>query len=117
MHFQIAPCEEVKVIRCTRGAVYDVVLDLRAGSPTFLRWFATELTADNRRSTYVPRGCAHGYLTLVDDVEVTYLVSTPYSPAHYRGVRWNDPAFGIEWPMPPQHLHPRDASYADFVAR
>jgi dTDP-4-dehydrorhamnose 3,5-epimerase len=115
MHYQLSPHDEVKVVRCTRGRVYDVVLDLRQDSPTNRRWFATELSAENRRSTYVPRGCAHGYLTLEDDTEVTYLVSTPYAPSHYRGVRWNDPAFGIEWPFAPAHLHQRDAEYTDWT--
>lgn len=115
MHYQLPPFEEVKVVRCVRGAIYDVALDLRPDSPTFGRWAAVELTADNRRAFYVPAGCAHGYQTLTDDTEVLYLVSNTYSPAHYRGVRWNDPFFGVEWPAAAKrHLHPRDESYPDF---
>lgn len=115
LHYQIAPHEEVKIVRCVRGAVFDVAVDLRPGSPTFGRWAGVELTADNRRALYVPAGCAHGYQTLTDDTEVHYLVSTPYSPAHYRGVRWNDPFFSVRWPDAPERLlHPRDTSYPDF---
>lgn len=114
MHFQMAPHEEAKTIRCVRGAAYDVIVDLRPSSPTRCRWFATELTADNRRSLYVPPGFAHGFQTLSDDVEVLYLVSAYYRPSHSRGVRWNDPAFGIEWPLDPVKMHERDAGYPDF---
>lgn len=117
MHYQLAPHAEVKVVRCVRGAVYDVAVDLRPDSPTFGRWAAVELTADNRRAFYVPEGCAHGYQTLTDDTEVHYLVSATYSPSHYRGVRWDDPCFGITWPdAPERHMHPRDLTYPDFRA-
>ncbi|MEZ5319952.1 MAG: dTDP-4-dehydrorhamnose 3,5-epimerase [Vicinamibacterales bacterium] len=115
LHYQASPMEEVKVIRAVRGAVYDVVVDLRPDSPTFCRWTGVELSADNRRMLYVPRGFAHGYQTLTDDTEIVYLVSTPYSPGHQRGVRWDDPAFGIAWPLgAPAVIHPRDAAYPDF---
>ena len=117
MHYQAAPFEEAKVIRAVRGGVFDVAVDLRPDSPTFLQWVGTELTAENRRVMYVPPGCAHGYQTLVDDTEVFYFVSAPYSPPHQRGVRWNDPAFNIEWPLgAPSRIHERDSSYPDFVS-
>jgi dTDP-4-dehydrorhamnose 3,5-epimerase len=116
MHFQVAPHEEAKTVRCVRGAAYDVIVDLRPGSATRCRWFATELTADNRRALYVPPGFAHGFQTLTDDAEVLYLVSEYYTPSHSRGVRWNDPAFGIEWPLEPVRMHERDRMYQDFRA-
>ena len=114
MHFQISPHEEAKTVRCVRGAAYDVIVDLRAASPTQCRWFATELTEDNRRALYVPPGFAHGFQTLTDDAEVVYLVSAYYTPSHARGVRWDDPAFGIGWPLAPVHMHERDRTYPDF---
>ena len=115
LHYQAAPFEEFKVIRAVRGAVFDVAVDLRPDSPTYLTWVGCELSADNRRVMYVPPGCAHGYQTLADDTEVFYFVSAPYSPPHQRGVRWNDPAFGIQWPLgPPTRIHQRDASYPDL---
>jgi dTDP-4-dehydrorhamnose 3,5-epimerase len=115
LHFQEPPFEEVKFIRAVRGAFYDVVVDLRPDSPTFRQWVGAELSERNRQMLYVPKGFAHGYQTLTDDTEVIYLVSTPYSPAHQRGVRWDDPAFGIEWPLgAPSVIHPRDAAYPDF---
>ena len=114
MHFQSAPNEEVKLVRCTRGAVYDVIIDLRPNSPTYLRWAGVELTEDNYRTYYVPMGCAHGYVTLVDRAEVTYNVSTAYAPQSAAGVRWNDPAFGIKWPIAPTIINPRDNTYPDY---
>ena len=99
LHYQAAPFEEVKLIRCVRGAIYDVVLDLRRDSPTYRRWAGTRLTADNRSMVYVPGGCAHGYLTLEDATEVVYPVSQLYRPGAERGVRWNDPRFAIDWPI------------------
>jgi dTDP-4-dehydrorhamnose 3,5-epimerase len=116
MHFQVAPHQEAKTVRCVRGAAYDVIVDLRPGSATRCRWFATELSADNRRALYVPPGFAHGFQTLTDDAEVLYLVSEYYTPSHSRGVRWNDPAFGIEWPLEPVRMHERDRMYPDFRA-
>lgn len=116
MHYQVAPHDEVKLIRLVRGAVFDVAVDLRRDSPTFKRWVGVELDAASGQMLYVPRGCAHGYQTLTDDTEVFYIVSAPYSVPHQRGVRWNDPAFGIEWPLgPPAVIHQRDASYPDFT--
>jgi dTDP-4-dehydrorhamnose 3,5-epimerase len=114
MHFQAAPHGEVKVVRCTAGAVFDVVLDLRTDSPAYLHWFGTELSAENRLSLYVPEGLAHGFQTLADGAEVFYQISEEYLPDLARGVRWDDPAFGIRWPLPDPILSPRDRSYPDF---
>jgi dTDP-4-dehydrorhamnose 3,5-epimerase len=112
MHYQAAPFEEAKVIRVTRGAIFDVAVDLRSDSPTFLKWVGAELSAANRRIMYVPKGVAHGYQTLEDDTEVFYFVSAEYSPPHQRGVRWDDPALGITWPLgTPTRINPRDATY------
>ena len=114
LHFQVSPFQESKLIRCTRGAIYDVIVDLRATSENFTDYVSVDLTADNRTMLYVPEGCAHGFMTLEDDTEVFYQMSHVHSPDHARGVRWNDPAFGIEWP----DLHPimreRDRTYPDF---
>ena len=115
MHYQAEPFREVKLVRCTTGAIYDAVIDLRSGSATYRRWFGVELTADNRRALYVPEGFAHGYLTLTGNTEVFYQVSEFYSPGHERGIRWNDPAFGIKWPKDPLVISPKDASHPDFV--
>jgi dTDP-4-dehydrorhamnose 3,5-epimerase len=99
LHYQTAPHEEAKLVRCTRGAIYDVIVDLRPGSASHAQWLGVELTADNRRMLYVPEGFAHGYQTLADGTEVAYQVSAFYTPDVERGVRWNDSAFGIEWPI------------------
>jgi len=115
MHYQAAPHEEVKLVRCTQGAIYDVLVDLRPDSPTYRSWIAYELTAANRRMLYVPAGLAHGFQTLKDDSEVFYQMSVFYHPPSARGVRWNDPAFGIEWPIAAPVLSPKDAAYPDFV--
>lgn len=116
LHYQAAPLEEVKNVRAIRGTVFDVAVDLRPDSPTFRQWVGVELSADNRRMLYIPQGLAHGYQTLTDDAELFYLVSTPYSAAHQRGVRWNDPAFGIAWPLgAPTVINDRDREYPDFV--
>ena len=117
MHYQEAPHGEAKLVRCTRGAIYDVALDLRPESPTYLRWAGVELSADTGRALYVPEGCAHGFQALVDATEVLYQIATPYVPAAARGVRWNDAAFGIEWPDAPpggRTMSDRDAEYPDF---
>jgi dTDP-4-dehydrorhamnose 3,5-epimerase len=114
MHYQREPYGEVKLVRCTRGAVYDAVIDLRPYSATFRHWFAVELTADNRRLLYVPQGLAHGYQTLEDDTEISYQMSTPYHPEAAAGVRWNDPAFGVSWPIEVTAIAERDAAYPDF---
>ena len=101
-------------MRCTRGAVYDVVVDLRPSSTTYLAWDAVELREDNLLALYVPPGAAHGFLTLEDDATLLYQISHPHTPAATRGVRWNDPAFGIDWPAEPQVILERDATYLDF---
>jgi dTDP-4-dehydrorhamnose 3,5-epimerase len=115
MHFQRPPHSEVKVVRCVRGAVLDVIIDLRAASRTFGQWQGFELTEDNHRLLYVPKGFAHGFQTLVDDSEVSYLVSSSYAPQAEVGVRWNDPRFGIDWPLEPSVQSDRDRIWPDFV--
>jgi dTDP-4-dehydrorhamnose 3,5-epimerase len=111
LHFQAGPHAETKLVRCTRGSVCDVIVDLRPGSPTFRRWTALELTERNRVTLYVPKGFAHGYQTLEDGTEVWYQMSTAYEPSAQRGVRWDDPALGIEWPSPPRVISPRDMQW------
>ena len=115
MHYQVAPHEEGKYVRCTRGRAYDVAVDLRPESPSYKQWVGTELSAENRRTLYVPPGCAHGFLTREDATEIYYQITAPYAPAHARGVRWDDPAFGITWPAPVLHLKERDRTYPDFI--
>jgi dTDP-4-dehydrorhamnose 3,5-epimerase len=111
MHYQAAPHEETRLVRCTRGAIFDVLVDLRRGSLTFGEWMAVELTAENHRMLYIPEGVAHGFQTLVDATEVFYQMSEFYEPESTRGVRWNDPAFGIVWPRPPSVISERDSSF------
>ncbi len=114
MHFQRPPHEEVKVVTCIKGEVWDVILDLRPDSPTFCRWAGFKLTAENRRRIYIPKGFAHGFQTLSDDAEVSYLISTPYRPESASGVRYDDPAFAIRWPLPVAAISDRDRGWADF---
>jgi dTDP-4-dehydrorhamnose 3,5-epimerase len=114
MHYQTPPHAEAKLVRCTRGAVYDVVVDLRPESCTYKEWIAVVLTADKRNMVYVPEGCAHGFLTLADDTEILYQMSECYDPGSARGVRWNDPAFQIVWPDSVQVISERDRTYPDF---
>lgn len=114
MHFQSAPYAQAKLVRCTRGSIYDVAIDLRPDSPTFRRWAGVELSADNRLMFFVPAGFAHGYQTLEDDTEVFYQVSEVYTPSHSGGVRWDDPAFGVTWPREVQVINERDDDYPDF---
>lgn len=116
MHFQRAPMQETKIVRCTRGAMFDVIVDMRPESPTFCQWASVELTDENRRMLYIPFGFAHGYQTLVDGVETSYHVSAPYSAAHAAGVRWNDPRLGIRWPLEPTVISARDTAWPDFTA-
>jgi dTDP-4-dehydrorhamnose 3,5-epimerase len=116
MHYQVAPHQEVKLVRCTMGAVFDVIIDLRSDSRTYLNWIGIELSADNRRMLYVPRGFAHGYVTLCDNAEVSYQVSEFYAKNSERGVRWNDPAFGITWPIEPRVISNKDNSHPLFSA-
>jgi dTDP-4-dehydrorhamnose 3,5-epimerase len=114
VHFQLAPSQEAKTVCCTRGALYDVVLDIRQQSPTYRAWVAAELTPENRRMFYIPEGCAHGFQTLADETEVLYLMSEFYSPGHSSGVRYDDPAFGIEWPLPVTCISDADKSWPRF---
>lgn len=112
MHFQNPPFQEAKLIRCIQGALYDVALDLRKDSPTYLTWEGIELTAKNHRMVYLPEGVAHGFQTLVENTEVFYLVSAYYDPASQSGACWDDPAFGIQWPLPVSVLSEKDAGFA-----
>jgi dTDP-4-dehydrorhamnose 3,5-epimerase len=114
MHYQSAPSEEAKLVRCTMGAIYDVIIDLRPDSSTFRQWLAAELSAENRRILYIPEGFAHGFLTLDDNTEIFYQMSAFYAPAHARGVRWNDSAFAIEWPIEARVISDQDRNYPDF---
>ena len=114
MHYQAAFCAETKLVRCTKGSIYDVVLDLRPQSTTFKKWIAVILTAENRNAVYVPEGFAHGFLTLEDETEVLYQMSEFYNAESARGVRWDDPAFQIAWPQKVQVISQRDRTYADF---
>lgn len=115
MHWQAEPHEEIKLVRCTAGAIYDVVLDLRPDSPTYRQHRGVELTRENRHALYVPAGLAHGFQALEDDSEVFYQMSNFYYPESARGVRWNDPAFDITWPRPVTVISERDAGYPDYV--
>lgn len=114
MHFQIVPHEEAKLVRCVRGAIYDVALDLRVDSKTFKQWIAVELTGENHKSLYLPEGFAHGLQTLEDETEVFYQMSESYHPESARGFRWNDPAFGIVWPNDVTVISERDQQYPMF---
>lgn len=114
MHWQMPPHAEIKLVRCIRGTIYDVIVDLRQSSPTFLQWIGVELSADNRRALLVPEGFAHGFQTLVDDAEVYYQVSEFYAPGAERGARHDDSAFGINWPLPVTTLSQKDANWPDF---
>lgn len=114
MHFQVAPFAEAKLVRCTAGSIYDVIIDLRPSSSTFKRYFAVELSAENRTMLFIPEGFAHGFQTLQDDTEVLYQMAQSFSAEHARGVRWNDPAFGIKWPKDERIIIERDKNYPDF---
>ena len=114
MHYQAKPYEEAKLVRCTKGGIYDVIIDLRAESPTFKQWDAVELTAENLKMFYVPEGFAHGFQTLVDDTEIFYQMSEFYHPELSRGMRWDDPAFGIKWMFNNPIISDRDRKYGNF---
>ena len=114
MHYQIEPFEEAKLVRCTRGAIFDVIIDLRAGSPTFKDWFAVELTDENRKMLYIPERFAHGFQTLKDNTEVFYQMSECHSSEHSRGIRYNDPSFSIWWPEDRRIISKKDQQYPDF---
>ncbi len=115
MHFQHAPYAETKLVRCIRGAIYDVIIDLRPDSPTYKRWIGVKLTAANRLALYVPEGFAHGFQTLEDDTEVFYQVSQYYTPSAEGGVRYDDPAFGIIWPLPVTEMSEKDKRWQPFT--
>ncbi|MEZ4867881.1 MAG: dTDP-4-dehydrorhamnose 3,5-epimerase [Caldilineaceae bacterium] len=114
MHYQTEPHAETKIVRCTRGAIYDVIVDLRPASPTFLQWTGVTLSADNRLQLYIPKGFAHGFQTLTDETEVFYQMSAFYAPDYARGFRWNDPLFQISWPLPVTIISARDRDYPDY---
>lgn len=115
MHYQLPPFAETKLVRCTKGAIFDVIVDIRKDSPTFKQWIGVELTEDNHTMLYVPEGFAHGFLTLTDSAEATYLVTAAYNAEHERGLRFNDSAFGIEWPTSISHISDKDAAHSDFT--
>ncbi|MFC5528935.1 dTDP-4-dehydrorhamnose 3,5-epimerase [Cohnella yongneupensis] len=114
MHYQADPYEETKLVRCIRGAIYDVIIDLRADSESYLQWAAVELTGDLRKMLYIPAGVAHGFQTLQDDTEVFYQMGNYYEPSAARGVRWDDPAFNIKWPLRCTNISEKDAAYGAF---
>jgi dTDP-4-dehydrorhamnose 3,5-epimerase len=114
LHFQMAPHEEGKLVRCTSGAIFDVIVDLRPESPTHTDWFGVELDAERGTALYVPKGFAHGFQTLANDSEVFYMMSDPYVAGAAAGVRWDDPSFGIEWPLPVRTISERDRSWPDY---
>lgn len=114
MHYQVAPFPEAKLVRCTMGVIYDVIIDLRADSLTYKQWLSVELSAENRRALYIPEEFAHGLQTLVDNTEVFYQMSEFYHPECAHGVRWNDPAFGVEWCSIPKYISRQDSKFADF---
>lgn len=114
LHFQAAPKPDPKLVSCIQGAIFDVVVDIRAGSDTFCQWVGVELSADNGKALFVPPGCAHGFMTLSDDARVHYQMGEVFVADLARGVRWNDPAFAIDWPAAPEVMSERDAAYADF---
>lgn len=114
MHYQVAPHEETKLVSCFRGALFDAIIDLRPGSPSYRRWFGVRLDAVQHTALYVPAGCAHGFITLEDETFVSYAISAPHHPESARGVRHDDPAFAIEWPMTPVVISERDRTYPLF---
>jgi len=116
MHYQIAPHKEAKLVSCIKGAIYDVIIDLRPDSPTLKQWIVVELTAENRRMLYIPEGFTHGFQTMEDNTEVFYQMSEFYHPESAKGVRWNDPAFGIVWPADIRVISDRDRQYPDFIS-
>lgn len=116
MHYQKKPHEEAKLVRCTQGGIYDVIVDLRNDSNTFFQWFGVELTAENRKALYIPEGFAHGFITLKDDSEVLYQMSEFFHADCAAGVRWNDPVFSIQWPIDVQVISERDRNYPDFTS-
>jgi dTDP-4-dehydrorhamnose 3,5-epimerase len=116
MHYQESPHGQIKIVRCTMGAIYDVIIDLRLGSPTFKQWIGVELAASNRLMLYIPKDFAHGFQTLEDETELTYHMSHPYAPQSARGIRWDDSAFNISWPQPVSVMAERDRCYPDLAS-
>lgn len=114
IHYQLHPKSEVKLVRCIQGSLFDIIVDLRIDSPTFGEWYGAELSAENRRMMYVPRGFGHAFITLEDNTEALYMVSEAYSPTHERGLRWNDPRFSIEWPIMPTVISDKDQNHPNF---
>jgi len=114
MHYQLSPKAETKIVRCIKGSLYDVIVDLRPESPTFLKWFGAELSAENRTMMFVPKGFGHGFITLEENTEAFYLVTEFYSPEHERGLRWNDPKINIQWPVEPLIISDKDQNHRDF---
>lgn len=114
MHYQLPPYAETKLVRCTKGAIYDVIIDIRSDSPTYKQWLGVELTEENHKMLYVPEGFAHGFLTLTGNAEATYLVTAFYNAENERGLRYNDPAFGINWPAPITNISDKDAAHPEF---
>lgn len=114
MHYQAAPFEEAKIVSCTKGSIYDVVVDLRRDSPTYRNWYAKELSTDSYQMLYIPKGCAHGFQTLEDNCNVYYQIGEYYHPEYARGIRWNDPVIGIVWPIPAGNISEKDQNYVDF---
>jgi dTDP-4-dehydrorhamnose 3,5-epimerase len=115
LHFQVAPHEENKLVWCSRGAIYDVIVDLRRGSPSYRQWISTQLSADGLEMLFVPKGCAHGFITLEDDTFVRYEISATHTPGAARGLRFDDPAFHIEWPFAPMIISPRDLTFPPYA--
>jgi dTDP-4-dehydrorhamnose 3,5-epimerase len=115
MHFTVAPSSETKLVRCTAGAIHDVILDLRPGSPTYLEAISIELSAQNRRALYIPSAFAHGFQALADATEVLYMIDQPFAPENARGMRWNDPSIHIEWPEPITVIAQKDLQFPDWV--
>jgi dTDP-4-dehydrorhamnose 3,5-epimerase len=115
MHFQAHPYEETKLVRCVRGAIYDVIIDLRKDSPTYTQWIGVELKEDSYRMLFVPEGFGHGFITLADNTEVIYQVSQFYTPGSEKGIRWNDPAFDIQWPIEPVLISEKDRQHSDYI--
>ena len=117
MHFQGKPYDETKIVRCTKGKIFDVIIDLRSNSKTFKKWFAIELSEDNHRMLYIPKGFAHGFQTLKNNTVLNYQMSQIHKPQYYKGVRWNDSAFNISWPLKPTSISEKDTSYVDFECK
>ncbi|WP_291571673.1 dTDP-4-dehydrorhamnose 3,5-epimerase [Clostridium sp. UBA4548] len=117
MHFQTAPYEEAKLVRCIRGAIYDVIIDLREHSETFMKWIGVEITAENRKALYIPEGFAHGFQTIEENSEVFYQMSESYHAEHAAGIKWNDTTFGIEWPLPIISISDKDNSFQSFKVK